>query len=69
MPTAPYPVGHYPLAVTLVGYEFKRERFMQLHRAAVGYPLHRFTYVGTPALNEGALKVGAGCCAAAAVCR
>ena len=44
----------------MVGYEFKRERFLQLHRAAVGFPQHRFEYVGTPALNKGALQASVG---------
>ncbi|GAB4816506.1 hypothetical protein N2152v2_003552 [Parachlorella kessleri] len=48
--------GHYPDNILVVGYEFKRERFLQLHRAAVGFPQPRFEYVGTPALNKGALQ-------------
>lgn len=37
--------GDYPSHVTLVGWEFKRERF-QLHRRAIGWPAERFTYLG-----------------------
>jgi len=38
--------GRFPENVTVVGFEFKRRRFEQLHRAAVGFPAERFTYVG-----------------------
>jgi hypothetical protein len=48
--------GHYPASVVVVSYEFKRERFTELHRAALRWPVHRFDYVGTPALTEGAEK-------------
>jgi hypothetical protein len=41
--------------VVVVGYDFKRERFTDLHRAALRYPPQRFEYLGTPALTEGAL--------------
>ena len=46
--------GHYPTSVVVVGYEFKRERFSELHRAALRWPTHRFDYVGTAAVTEGA---------------
>lgn len=39
-------VGHPPDHVTMVSWEFKRERFQELHRAAIGWPGERFTYVG-----------------------
>lgn len=48
--------GHYPSRITVVGYEFKRERFMELHRGALGFPLDHFEYLGTPALNPGAIQ-------------
>ena len=41
--------GAWPRNVTVVGYEFKRRRFEELHRAAVAFPASRFAYVGTPA--------------------
>ena len=44
--------GHAPRNVTVVGYEFKRERFVGLHRAAIRFPVSRFNYVGTPAVHE-----------------
>jgi hypothetical protein len=39
-------VGREPEHVTVVSWEFKRERFERLHRSAVGWPSDRFTYVG-----------------------
>ncbi|GBG28515.1 Hypothetical Protein FCC1311_047382 [Hondaea fermentalgiana] len=38
--------GSYPKHVTVVGYTFKQERFRDLHRAALRYPLESFRYVG-----------------------
>jgi hypothetical protein len=46
--------GHYPASVVVISYEFKRERFSELHRAALRWPGHRFDFVGTPAVTEGA---------------
>lgn len=48
--------GRYPEAVTVVGYEFKRDRFVRLHRGALRFPDDRLEYAGTPALNEAALQ-------------
>ena len=39
-------VGHYPSRVTVIGFEFKRKRFEELHRVAVRYPKNQFHYVG-----------------------
>lgn len=38
--------GRYPVRITVVGYEFKRARFEQLHRQAVGFDADKFEYVG-----------------------
>ena len=38
--------GSYPKKVTVVGFEFKRARFSQLHRETLGLPQERFEYVG-----------------------
>jgi len=38
--------GNYPVEITVVGYEFKRLRFMDLHRAALRWPMEHFHYVG-----------------------
>jgi len=40
--------GGWPNNVTVVGYDFKAERFTQYHRAALDYPAQRFHYIGTP---------------------
>lgn len=37
--------GHYPDQVTLVSWEFKRERF-DMHRRAICWPGERYTYLG-----------------------
>lgn len=39
-------VGKYPARITVVGFSFKRHRFVSLHRTALRFPLHRFRYVG-----------------------
>ena len=46
--------GHYPESIIVIGYDFKRSRFFDIHRAAVRWPADRFDYVGTPALTEAA---------------
>ena len=38
--------GHYPNKIIVVGFEFKRHRFEQMHRAAIKYPSDHFEYVG-----------------------
>lgn len=38
--------GHYPIEITVVGYEFKRLRFIDLHRTAIRWPIQRFHYIG-----------------------
>lgn len=38
--------GDYPKRITVVGYDFKGERFENLHRAALRFPADAFTYVG-----------------------
>lgn len=30
--------GQYPSKITVVGFEFKRQRFQDIHRYAIGYP-------------------------------
>ncbi|KAL0045358.1 hypothetical protein WJX82_004782 [Trebouxia sp. C0006] len=46
--------GHYPGELTVIGYDFKHERFTDLHRAALRWPDQHFKFVGTPALTAGA---------------
>jgi len=51
--------GRYPQNITVVSYDFKEERFAQLHRTALGFPEGRFFFSGTPATpaaREAALK-------------
>ncbi len=38
--------GYAPDHVSMVSWEFKRERFQDLHREAIGWPREKFTYVG-----------------------
>ncbi|CAG8521274.1 2067_t:CDS:2 [Acaulospora morrowiae] len=38
--------GHYPRNITVVGFKFKKRRFIELHRAALKFPIERFNYVG-----------------------
>jgi hypothetical protein len=38
--------GKYPSKVTVIGFDFKGQRFSELHRKAIGYPASNFTYVG-----------------------
>lgn len=43
----------------VVSYDFKEDRFANLHRSAIGFPESRFFYAGTPATSnakEAALK-------------
>ncbi|PUZ67980.1 hypothetical protein GQ55_3G477700 [Panicum hallii var. hallii] len=51
--------GRYPQNITVISYDFKEERFAQLHRTALGFPEGRFFFLGTPATpaaREAALK-------------
>ncbi|KAK0486064.1 hypothetical protein IW261DRAFT_1559494 [Armillaria novae-zelandiae] len=38
--------GRYPDHITVVGYEMKRARFTDLHRAALRWPKEKFHYIG-----------------------
>ncbi len=44
--------GAYPTRITVVGHDFKRRRFEQLHRRALRWPKFHFTYVGIPLGTE-----------------
>ncbi|KAI0295861.1 hypothetical protein B0F90DRAFT_1637318 [Multifurca ochricompacta] len=44
--------GAYPHRITVVGHDFKRRRFEQLHRLALRWPNLHFTYDGIPLHNE-----------------
>ncbi|KAL7753340.1 hypothetical protein RI367_001115 [Sorochytrium milnesiophthora] len=41
--------GSYPQRISLVSYPRKRERFTDLHLTAIGYPVDRFTFIGSNA--------------------
>ncbi len=46
--------GQFPDKITVVGYDFKRPRFEELHRTALRWPKYRFDYIGVdPNRNEG----------------
>ncbi|KAF3906439.1 hypothetical protein ABW20_dc0105636 [Dactylellina cionopaga] len=38
--------SNYPSKITVVGFEFKRERFESVHRYAIRYPANDFVYIG-----------------------
>jgi hypothetical protein len=44
--------GAYPTRITIVGHNFKRRRFEQLHRRALRWPKLHFTYEGVPLGSE-----------------
>lgn len=37
--------GKYPLEIYIVGFDFKKYRFENLHRKAIGFPKEKFNYV------------------------
>ena len=46
--------GQFPDKITVVGYDFKRPRYEELHRTALRWPKYRFDYIGVdPNRNEG----------------
>ncbi|KAH9913471.1 uncharacterized protein BXZ73DRAFT_55524 [Epithele typhae] len=52
--------GRWPARVTVVGYEMKRRRFAELHRAALRWPADRFEYVGIDPDGEDAATAAQG---------
>jgi hypothetical protein len=38
--------GVYPTKVTVIGFDFKAERFQDYHRRAIGFPTTNFSYIG-----------------------
>ncbi|KAI8975848.1 hypothetical protein BD414DRAFT_467549 [Trametes punicea] len=51
--------GRYPARITIVGYEMKRRRFTELHRAALRWPETRFEYIGIDADGDAEAQGGA----------
>ncbi|KAG6920064.1 hypothetical protein DXG01_010132 [Tephrocybe rancida] len=56
--------GRYPVKITVVGYEFKRARFTDLHRLALRWPMEKFHYIGVdpdashhPTVEEGEVSL------------
>lgn len=45
----------YPTKVTVIGLSVKKRRFTELHRAALRYPVDRFSYIGS-GLTENKMK-------------
>lgn len=45
-------VGRYPSEIYLVGFSYKKTRFIDLHRAAIRFPLPRFHYIGVDPSSE-----------------
>jgi hypothetical protein len=43
--------GHFPHKITVIGFEFKRSRFTELHRSALQFPAQNFRYVGIDPIN------------------
>jgi hypothetical protein len=44
--------GQYPQKITVVGFEMKRRRFAELHRAAIRWPTSRFDYIGIDSVSD-----------------
>lgn len=44
--------GTYPSKIYVVGFDFKRQRYENLHRYAIGYPSQSFKYIGLKPENE-----------------
>lgn len=44
--------GAYPEKITVISYEFKEKRFVDVHRKAIKWPRARIAFVGTPTLDE-----------------
>lgn len=39
-------IDRYPTKITIVGFDFKKDRFMKMHRAALRFPESAFNYIG-----------------------
>lgn len=50
--------GDYPSKFTIISYDFKRPRFIDLHARTLGISDNQIAFLGTPAIDpEGAQKV------------
>ncbi|CCM05685.1 uncharacterized protein FIBRA_07916 [Fibroporia radiculosa] len=52
--------GRYPEQITVIGYEMKKRRFTELHRAALRWPQERFHYIGIDAAGDEKMKAQEG---------
>eukprot|EP00999_Lentomonas_sp_LEN2_P002741 NODE_612_length_1328_cov_75.006661_g573_i0.p1 GENE.NODE_612_length_1328_cov_75.006661_g573_i0~~NODE_612_length_1328_cov_75.006661_g573_i0.p1 ORF type:complete len:316 (+),score=35.28 NODE_612_length_1328_cov_75.006661_g573_i0:135-1082(+) len=50
--------GNYPAKITVVGFEFKKSRFVNQHRAALRYPVEDFFYEGIDPEQPGSNVAG-----------
>lgn len=50
--------GRFPRKITVVGFASKRERFEKQHLGALRFPLDRFRYIGTDAINQAEMTAG-----------
>jgi hypothetical protein len=39
--------GHYPEKITVISYQLKRDRFVNVHRQALRFPVDQFEFIGT----------------------
>lgn len=39
-------VGYYPKSISVIGFDFKSQRFSEYHRKALGFPEGNFSYIG-----------------------
>ncbi|KAI7901122.1 uncharacterized protein BX663DRAFT_515006 [Cokeromyces recurvatus] len=44
--------SNYPKQITVVGFEFKRKRFEDIHRHSIRYPIEQFHYIGIDPKDE-----------------
>lgn len=51
-------VGRYPQHITVIGFEFKRMRFEEIHRRAIRFPKERFHYIGIDPADTRPSEVG-----------
>ncbi len=50
--------GRYPLRIRVISFEFKRRRFVDVHRAALRYPEDQFEFVGVDPPGAGDARKG-----------
>ena len=47
--------NNYPRNITVIGFQFKKKRFLELHRFSLKFPLDRFNYIGIDPDNSSPL--------------